>query len=171
MFSRLLNTKLVGLVWLTILLGSCGIYSFTGASIPPGARTISVLTFPNNAPLVNPFLSQFFTDALQDKFMKQTNLRLVPSQGHLHFEGSITDYAVTSVAITGNDQAALNRLTIAVRVIFENELQPEGNFERTFSRHLDFDSQRTLTEVEDELVRGIVNTLVDDIFNQAVVNW
>ncbi len=156
---------------LMLMLGSCRIYSFTGASIPPGARTFSVFTFPNNAPLVNPVLGKVFTDALQDKFMRQTNLRLVPSAGHLHFEGSITDYAVTPVAITGNDQAALNRLTISVRVIFENELQPESNFERTFSRHLDFDSQRTLTEVEDDLVRGIVNTIVDDIFNQAVVNW
>jgi hypothetical protein len=156
---------------LLIMLGSCRIYSFTGASIPPGARTISVVTFPNNAPLVNPVLGQVFTDALQDKFMKQTNLRLVDIDGHLHFEGSITGYAVSPVAITGDDQAALNRLTISVRVIFENELQPENNFERSFSRFLDYDSQKTLSEVEDELVREIVDTLVEDIFNQAVVNW
>lgn len=154
-----------------LLLGSCRMYSFTGASIPPGARTISVFTFPNNAPLVNPVLGQVFTDALQDKFMKQTNLRMVEADGHLHFEGSITGYAVTPVAITGDDQAALNRLTISVRVIFENELEPENNFERTFSRFLDFDSQRSLSEVEDGLVREIVEALVEDIFNQAVVNW
>lgn len=150
---------------------SCGVYSFTGASIPPQARTFSVSHFPNHAQLVQPTLSARFTEALQDKFQKQTNLRLISAGGDLHFEGSITNYATAPTAIGGDDRAALNRLTISVRVRFINEFEPDKDFERTFSRFWDYPSNRSLAEVEDEAIKVITEALVEDIFNQAVVNW
>lgn len=152
-------------------LASCGIYSFTGASIPPEARTFSVSYFPNNSQLVQPTLSQRFTEALQDKFLRQTNLRLVDTGGDLHFEGSITGYTTAPAAISGDDRAALNRLTITVRVTFINEFEPDNDFERSFSRYWDYDSNRSLSEIEDEAITIITEALVEDIFNQAVVNW
>lgn len=161
---------LLGLILLASL-ASCGIYSFTGASIPPEARTFSVSYFPNNAQLVQPTLSQRFTEALQDKFLRQTNLRLVDNGGDLHFEGSITGYNTAPAAISGDDRAALNRLTITVRVTFINEFEPDNDFERSFSRYWDYDSNRSLSEIEDEAITIITEALVEDIFNQAVVNW
>ncbi|HSV88064.1 MAG TPA: LptE family protein [Bacteroidales bacterium] len=168
---RLLPSKLWLVLALLPLLHSCGIYSFTGASIPPQATTFSVSMFPNHAQLVQPTLSNRFTEALMDRFLRQTNLRLVPSGGDLHFEGSITDYNTAPAAITGDDRAALNRLTITVRVNFINEYVPEQNFERSFSRFWDYPSTRSLSEVEDEAITIISEALVEDIFNQAVVHW
>lgn len=156
---------------LCFLLASCGIYSFTGASIPPEAETISVSYFPNDAPLVQPILSQRFTEELQDKFLRQTNLRMVEGVGHLHFEGSITGYRTEPVAITGDDRAAMNRLTISVRVTFINEFDPGNDFERTFSRFYDYDSKLSLAQIENEAIDIITKELAEDIFNQAVVNW
>ena len=159
------------LAGLTAGMSACGVYSFTGASIPAEARTISVDYFPNNAQLVQPTLSQVFTEALQDKFLRQTNLRLTDANGDLHFEGNITGYSTQPTAIAGDDRAALNRLTISVRVRFFNEYDPENDFERTFSRFYDYPSNLSLAEVEDEAIRAITQALVEDIFNQAVVNW
>lgn len=156
---------------LCFLLASCGIYSFTGASIPPEAETISVSYFPNDAPLVQPTLSQRFTEQLQDKFLRQTNLRMVEGVGHLHFEGSITGYRTEPVAITGDDRAAMNRLTISVRVTFINEFDPSTDFERSFSRFYDYDSNLSLAQIENEAIDIITEELAEDIFNQAVVNW
>jgi hypothetical protein len=153
------------------IFSSCGIYSFTGASIPVEAETISVSYFPNDAPLVQPTLSQRFTEGLQDKFARQTNLRLIDTGGDLHFEGSIVGYSTQPTAITGDDQAALNRLTIAVRVRFFNEFDPDSDFERTFSRFYDYPSNLDLSQIEDEAIDAITEALVEDIFNQAVVNW
>lgn len=158
---------------LAMLVGftACGVYSFTGASIPPEATTFSVSYFPNNAQLIQPTLSQRFTEAMQDKFLKQTNLRMVDSGGDLHLEGSITGYTTAPAAISGNDQAALNRLTITVRVTFINEFEPDNDFERSFSRYWDYDSNLSLSQVEEEAITIITEALVEDIFNQAVVNW
>jgi hypothetical protein len=152
-------------------MSSCGIYSFTGASIHPQAKTISISTFPNLAPMVNPTLSQEFTEALQDKFQNQTSLTLVESNGDYEIEGEIVGYATTPMAIQGNETAALNRLTITVNVRFTNKFEEKESFEQRFSRYIDYDSSRNLSEVEQELVKQINEVLVEDIFNKAVVNW
>ena len=94
----------------------CGVYSFTGASIPPEAKTISIQFFPNRAQLVEPTLSPLFTDALRDQFVNQTNLELVDRNGDLAFDGEIVEYRTSPVAIQGDQTAALNRLTIGVNV-------------------------------------------------------
>ncbi|TVQ92665.1 MAG: hypothetical protein EA393_03200 [Bacteroidetes bacterium] len=156
---------------LAILMYGCGVYSFTGASIPPQAQTFSVAHFPNNAQLVQPTLSQVFTDALKDKFSRQTNLRFTNGVGDLHFEGSITGYNVQPQAIGADDRAAQNRLTVTVRVTFVNEHEPENDFEQSFSRFYDYPSTRSLAEIENQAIEAITEALVEDIFNRAVVNW
>ncbi len=159
------------LLLFSAFLSGCGFYSFTGASIPPEAETYSVRHFPNHAEIVQPTLSQRFTDELQDKFARQTNLRITEGRGDLHFEGSITGYSTRPQAISGDDRAELNRLTVSVRVTFINEYDPDSDFDRTFSRYFDYDSSRSLSEVEDQAISDIVKDLVEDIFNAAVVNW
>jgi len=153
------------------LLNSCGFYSFTGASIPPEARTVSVTLFPNKADIVQPTLSQVFTDALRDKFTSQSSLSLVPQGGDLHFEGEITSYGTEPVAITGQQQAALIRLRITVNVRFTNKYGTKDNFESTFTRFEDYPSGMNLNAVEEGLIAKITEALVEDIFNKAVVNW
>ena len=85
-FSKIMMAMLLALVAAT--LGGCTVkYSFSGASIPLDAKTVSVPYFPNNAPMVAPSLSSTLTDALQDKFARQTKLQLVSTGGDLAFEG------------------------------------------------------------------------------------
>ncbi|HSW68049.1 MAG TPA: LptE family protein [Bacteroidales bacterium] len=172
MDSKFKNASILfAVLGLLLLLQGCGVYSFTGASISPDTKTISIQQFQNNAPLVQPRLSQLFTDALRDKFTSKTALSLVPRAGDLSIEGAITDYRTMPVAITGNEIAALNRLTISVRVTFTNRLDSKQNFETTFSRFEDYDSNMPLSSVEESLIAQINEALVQDIFNRAVVNW
>jgi hypothetical protein len=155
----------------SLVINSCGVYSFTGASVPPEAKTVSVITFPNKAELVQPSLSQTFSDALRDKFSSQTSLANIPRNGDLHFEGEITGYATEPVAITGQQTAALIRLKITVNVRYTNKFSPKDNFETSFSRFQDYSSSLNLSAVEADLITKITEELVEDIFNKAVVNW
>lgn len=159
-------------ILLCIIAISCKVnYSFTGASIAEDVKTVSVKTFQSYAPLANANLSQTFTEALKDKFLSQTNLDLATRDGDLQFEGSITGYSVRSVAIQGNETAALNRLTITVKVKFTNTKDKAANFENNFSRYLDYESSQNLASIEDELIKDINDQLTQDIFNKAVSNW
>lgn len=161
---------LIALV-LTAICKSCGIYSFTGASIPAEAKTISVQYFPNNASLVYPMLSMTMTNTLRDMFTNQTTLSSIDQNGDLALEGEIVDYKTSPVAITGEQQAALNRLTITVNVRFNNKYDDSKNFEQNFSQYEDYPSNKDLNSVQEELVDAIVKKICEDIFNKAVVNW
>lgn len=169
---RKLRINLVTLITpITFLLAGCGVYSFSGASISPDIKSVSIDFFPNHAPIVQPSLSQSFTEKLKEKFVSQTNLRLVEKDGDLHFEGSITDYSTQPVAIQGTQTAALTRLTMTVSVKFTNAKDEKQNFETGFSRFYEYDSQKSLTEVEQNAIVELNKQLVDDIFNKAVSNW
>jgi len=159
------------IVILAIFISGCKVYSLTGASIPPEAKTISIVNFPNNASLVNPTLSVRFTNALRDRFTQQTNLNLVDKSGDLRIEGQITGYNVKPKAIQANETAALNQLIITVKVTYTNTIDESKNYETTFSRFQDYPSSMNLANVEDALIEEINEMLVDDIFNKAVVNW
>ncbi len=151
---------------------SCKIsYSFTGANISPEVKTYSVYYFPNRARLVNPTLSQSFTEALREKLQRQTSLNELEENGDLIFEGQITGYEVRPMAIQKEDQAALNRLTITVSLKYTNNKEPEQNMEQTFSAYEDFDSSSSLSAVEDGLVPEIIKKLNEDIFNATIANW
>lgn len=153
-------------------LPSCKVkYSFTGASIAPEVKTISVKYIPSYAPLAKPTFSQMFTEALREIFMKQTQLNLVDNYGDLRFEGEITEYTVRPVAIQGDQTAALTRLTVTVNIRFVNTKNTAQNFESKFSRFADFEQAQGLSSVEDQLLKEINDQLVQDIFNRSVSNW
>ena len=156
---------------LTLVCQGCGIYSFSGASIPAEAKTVSVDYFPNHAQLVNPLLSNNLTNALRDAMTNQTTLDMVETGGDLAFEGEITDYKTNPVAITSGQTAAMNRLTITVKVRFSNRIDDSKDFEQTFSRYEDYPSDQDLNSVQESLTATIVDQLVEDIFNKALVNW
>jgi hypothetical protein len=132
---------------------------------------VSVQYFPNQAQLINPLLSENFTTALRDAIMNQTSLDMVDSGGDLSFEGEIVDYRTTPVAITAGQTAALNRLTITVNVRFVNKFDESKNFETKFSNYVEYPSDQELNSVQESLTATIVEALVEDVFNKALVNW
>lgn len=148
----------------------CGVYSFTGASISPEVKSVSIAYFPSYAPLAPANMPQLFTEALRDKFVNQTNLSLLPSNGDIRFEGRISDYRTTPIAIQGN-AAAQNRLSVSVSVTYTDTKNEDNSFEKTFTRFADFNASVNLSDVEQALIVEINEQIIQDIFNQAVVNW
>lgn len=155
-----------------MLIQACGIYSFTGTNIHPDVKTIQIDYFPNNAILVEPGLSQKFTNDFQDLFLRQTNLDLVNSGGDLLFEGEITGYKINPMTATAQQTAAQNRLTITINVRFYNSIVPEDDFEQSFSHYFDYDANVQLTgsALEDAFTE-IIERITQDIFNASVAKW
>lgn len=163
---------IVIMTFLMVMAGGCKIkYSFTGASISPLVKTYTVYDFPNRARLINPTLSDYFSEQLKDKFTRQTSLGYANDGGDLEFEGTITGYDIKPISVRGNDVAAENRLTVSIKVKFTNNKDPENDFDMDFSAYADFSSELMISDVEDSLVEQIINQIVDDIFNKSVANW
>jgi hypothetical protein len=158
------------IVEVTVLNGCSVKYSFTGAHTQ-GLKTFNVVYFQNRAPIVQPGLSQTLTDALIDKCKAQTNMKYVTGIGDASFEGEIKDYNTRPLTVAADAQAATNRFSITVQVKFTNSLDPTLNFDQPFTRYEDYNSNLDLSAVEADLSNKIIDMLVEDIFNQAFVNW
>ncbi len=171
-----LNT--LGAVILMVICQGCGVYSFTGASIAPDVKTISIQNFYNDSGGGPPSLSQNFTEELKDYYQQNTNLQLVDDEGDLQLEGSIVTYNTSPVAPVASssdnvpDEPGATRLTIYVKVNYVNNKNEKESFSRTFQFYDDFDSQTsTLTAEEDRLIETIFERIIYDIFNATVANW
>jgi len=161
---------LILLVFFTIT--ACKVnYSFSGASISTEVKTVTVQFFPNRARLVNPTLSQQFTDALMDKVKGQTSLIFMENGGDVTFEGEITDYKTNYLAVTAQEISAMTRFTIAIRIKYTNNIDEGQDFDRIFTRYKDYDSTLDLSDVEEDLVTSIIEDITEDAFNAAFVNW
>ena len=151
--------------------GSCGVYSFTGASMSPDIKTVQVDYFPNYSALVNPRLSQTFTLELQDMMINKTDLKIVKDEGDLQFEGEIKGYEITPDNSEANNRAAFSRLTITVNVRYYNSKDEKQNFERSFSDYEKFPANQNLSSVENDLMEKILEKIMDKIFIASVANW
>lgn len=153
------------------LLSACGIYSFSGTSIQPDVKTITINYVEYKALRVNPSLSNDMTEALQDKFRKLTRLEAVDTDGDLELECEISGYDVQAMAVTSGEVAAQNRLTVTMKVKFTNRKYPEDDFDKSFSAYADYDSMQALDAVEASLCEEIIEKLCEDIFNASVAQW
>jgi hypothetical protein len=159
----------VFMIFAATSISSC--YSFKGTSIPPEIKTVKINLFENQASIVNPVMSQQFTEALKDKFNRESNLAVVDNSGDWEFSGVITGYGVTPISPTGNETTALNRLTISVKTEFSSTIDKDENWEQSFSRFADYESGKLLSEVEDALIEEINEQIIEDIFNKVASNW
>jgi hypothetical protein len=155
---------------------SCGIYSFTGSSIPIGVETFQVNYFENTAggrpgSTIEPGLDRDFTIALQDLIVNQTSLNLVNEGGDIIYSGEITEFSVTPMAATAEIKAAQNRLTMSVMVSYENAINEEDNIEKSFSFYYDFPGNLQVYDIKDSALEEIFERITQDIFNETLAKW
>lgn len=167
-----------GILLFAVLMNGCGVYSFTGASLPPSIKTISIQNFYNDAGNGPPDMVQVFTENLKDYYLKNTNLGVISSDGDLQLEGSIVGYQLSPVAPTSSndnntpDRAGLQRLTITVRVDYVNTQDESLSFSKNFSHFADYNPEVTdLISEEPRLISEIFEVIIFDIFSNTVANW
>jgi outer membrane lipopolysaccharide assembly protein LptE/RlpB len=175
MISRINSLLLLITVF---FLSGCGVYSFTGASISPDIKTISIQYFYNDAGNGPPSLQQTFTEKIRDYYSQNTNLEFVDNNGDLQIEGLITGYRVAPIQVTASnsqgiaDGASAQRLTITVKVTYVNTKDETFNFQnKSFSFYADDPSNAPLTSIEEQLIDEITDQIIVDIFNATVANW
>ncbi|MCW3805050.1 LptE family protein [Plebeiibacterium marinum] len=151
---------------------SCKVeFTLNGASVPEEWKTFSVQYFENRAPLINPTLSQDFTEALKDRVTSESKLTLEDRDADIDFSGQITGYNVRPMAIQADAVSAETRLTVSIKVRYRNFKDPKKNWESSFSAYEDFDSNQNINDIEKELTDLIIEKITQDIFNKAFSDW
>lgn len=160
-----------------LLLQGCGIYSFSGISLPKEAQTFS-LNFQSSVALGPSDLVARLQQRLCDELVQRTSLKQVATQGDLQLEGNIKKFAYTPAAITKSmkegerDHASIERLTIEVEVTYINPYDEDVAFsKKTFSQFADMPATVDRDSEEDRLIDTIFAELIEDIFSETVASW
>ena len=160
-----------GLLLVMLLFASCEIrYSFSGGQFS-GAKTFSVAYLKPQTALASPTYSQRLTEDFKDVMLSQSPLSLSETNGDLQFEGSVTNYVVSPMAIQSNETASLTRLSITVKIKYTNTLEPDLNFEKSFTKFADFAASESLFSIQEDLWKQINDQLAQEIYNASVGNW
>ncbi|MFI3240708.1 MAG: LptE family protein [Bacteroidales bacterium] len=169
MIKRILTSLLV-----VCTLQACTIsYKFNGATLNYDIyKTIYISSFPIRAALVYAPLQQMFELELDNMITRQTRLQVSNNpNSDLTMEGEITRYELTPQAVGDDAYATQTRLTIAIRVKYNNNKMPGSDIDQTFSAYRDFSSSELLTDVQEQLCDEICEEIADLIFNATIGNW
>jgi hypothetical protein len=171
------RNKVIPLLLLTGLLSfllsgipaGCGIYKLNDASVPDSIKTVKVNFIENRASYVNPQLSPRLTDKLRQKIIGQTRLTQTNAQADWEISGTITQYAFSTSAISGQ-QVATNRLTVGLNITI-NDLKANKTDRYDISRSFEFRSNLSFQQAENSLGDEMIRTLTDEIFNRIFSKW
>ena len=153
-----------------IVVTACSVsYKFNGASIDyTKTKTIQIVDFPIRS---NYVWGPMFNNALKDEYANHTKLIQVKRNGDLKLEGEITQYSQRNKAVSSEGHSNMTELSITVNVRFTNNANHNEDFERQFTSSKSYETTLSLNSVQEQLVRQMVEDLVDQIFNATVANW
>lgn len=155
-------------------LSSCGYYSFTGATIPSHLESIAVpLAVDQTTAAVDVPLNDELTDLLIARFVQQTRLALATteSEADVVLESTVVRYRDEPTAVGGGEQAALNRVSITVRVRYYDRVEDEELLAREFTSSVEYDPVTDGLQGEIDAARAALSNIADDVFTAATSDW
>ncbi|HKK46815.1 MAG TPA: LptE family protein [Balneolaceae bacterium] len=161
------------LLLLPFFLSSCFHYGFTGTSIPKDVNSIYIPFFADQSNSGVSNLSDQLNQALVDRFINQTRLRLANSRGSADavLEGSITSYKNEAYSISGNQQTSRNQVTIQVRATFQYTKKDKPEWNSSFSGSGTYDTNDNPIEGEKNAADDALSQVANNMFNDAVSGW
>ena len=154
------------------LLAGCGVYSFSGASIPDQLQTVAVPVAEDRAGGGVPGLAGRLTDALVSYFADRSRLALDPDEDAADavVRATIERYAVAPAAVTGDNTAAVNRVSLVVRVVVRDRVEDRDLLDRAFTAVEDFSPEDGL-QGEADAAAAAVEQVARDAFTAATSDW
>jgi hypothetical protein len=145
-------------------------YSFKGGSVAPHLKTISIPVVDDQSGFGDPVLRDTFTQQLIERFMNDNTLQLTDrNSADSMLEGVVTDVKDAPSVLQG-EQATQRRITVTVRMTFQDLKLRKKVWEKNFSSWGDYPSGGGLTQ-RNEGVREAVRKLTEDILNETVAGW
>ena len=169
--------KLNDKVYLTLLifnfsflffLSGCA-YSFSGSSVPKHLKTIAIPLFEDQSGFGEPGLKENFTTALINLFVNDNSLQVADrNTADSILEGSIVTIQDAPSIISPGEQVTTRRVTINVRVTYQDLKLRKKVWEKNFSNWGEY---ITSGETRTVALTQAVNKVTEDILIETVSGW
>ncbi len=148
-----------------------GCYSFRGISIAPQIKTFYVSDTKLKAAAAPGDLPEVFTEQLSEKIRSESPLKQNNRNPDIEFQPTITNFSYSTQAVSQNNQVALNKLTISVKIDFIDNINEDDSWTKSFSFSIPFDATADLNEIQDGLIEDIFDEITEQVFTEAFANW
>jgi hypothetical protein len=146
-------------------------YSFKGGSVPPHLKTIAIPIVEDQSGYGDPTLRDLFTKKLVERFTNDNSLQLTDrNTADSMLEGVVTDVTDKPEALQGGEQVTLRKITVTVRMTFQDLKLRKKVWEKSFTNWGNYPSGGGLTQ-RNEGVQQAVEKLTEDILNDTVAGW
>jgi len=149
----------------------CGVYSFTGASVPEHLKTIAIPVAEDKSPAAIPGLRELLTEDIIQKFINDNSLQVTErSRADATLECVITSVTDAPAIVSAGEQISSRRLTINVNVVYKDLVQKKTIFENSFNNYGDY----VPGEVEnnrESAIESAVDKISEDILLAVVSGW
>jgi len=164
----------IGLLTIVCSAGGCGSYGFTGSALPPHVETILIPVFEDQTRSGIPNLSDSITELLIERFVNRTRLRLAAgaTDSDTILSGTVLRYRNQPAAVSGDEEATINRVNITVKARFEDRVKGLDMVpERTFTAFGEYDPVADGIDGEGDAITIALVQIADDVFTAATSNW
>jgi len=168
--GRIFNALL--LLGSMVLTAGCGYYSLSGTSIDEKIKTIAIPTIEDQSNSGQPALGDVLSNALINKFVRQTRLRLMQNDfdADVVVVCTIRQYTNQPGAVSSAEQATRNRVSLSVTATYTNQLDQKEIFRRDFSQSVEYDPNDS-RKTEYQTAKEVLENIANDIFTAATSDW
>jgi hypothetical protein len=173
-FKTKVKNAIYFLLFSVIFAGGCS-YSFTGASVPPHLKSISIPLCIDRSGSGQPGMSDNFTDKLIEKFTNDNTLQVTDkSNADAVVECSIVSLndmpAVIGVK-SGGENVSERRVTLNVKVIYRDFVQKKVVFNKNFTNYADYSNTGDVYSLKNAAIDEAIDKITEDILLGVVSNW
>ncbi len=167
--ARLLRVSLLAMV-LPLMIAGCS-YSFKGGTVPPHLSTVAIPVVDDVSGYGDPSLRDQFTRELTQRFITDATLELADrNTADAVLEGSIVEVRDAPNVLQGGEQVAQRRITVRVKMVFNDLKLRKKMWEKEFSNWGDYPSGGGLTQRQAGISEA-VRKITEDILNDTVAGW
>ena len=149
---------------------SCGIYSFSGATVPKEVKTISIQYIQNKAPNAWTSIDRIFNQELKNKLVNEAGLKVNDANGDYEIKGSILSYTITAQSPTQGQIANAYRVAITVQIEFkDNVTEKKVQWTENFTNFEQYEGD--ISGTEDAKITNISKSISNSIFNKIFSTW
>lgn len=155
---------------LLFFIAGCGIYSFTGSSLPKHLRTVMIQQFLNQS--LEPNVAEEVTQRISQEILTGNLLRIVNENGDATIQGKIISYSNNPYTFSALETKQINVNQYIVRIVADVEFMDNTKNEPLYKGSItgegvyDFGSQ---TE-QDGKIKAI-RQLVEKVMQNSVQGW
>jgi hypothetical protein len=152
----------------------CGVYSFTGASVPEHIKTISIPIAADRSGSGEPNIREQLTDKLIQKFIDDNTLRVTErANANAVLECTISGFSDAPLivsTVSSGESVTSRRVTISVLVTYKDIVKKKNIFEKTFSNYGDYPPTGSLND-RTNAIETAVDKISEDILLDTVSGW